>query len=239
MHMIHVAILSQETRQREFLNDFLSREEDCEILACCATLEELMGSSCVKDIDVLYVSPMYVVGTDALKVINPTAGKKPLIVVVSADGAAALKCYELAGVVDYVVLPCGVERLYLSLHKTREMLSMVNVCMQSMAGTTSRDYIFVKVDKKMVRLPLDDIYYIESVKDYIKIVTEKKSYLVYSTLTGFTATLPPDRFARIHRSYTIAIDKIDAIGRNEVEIMNTRLPFSKKYMKESFMSILY
>jgi DNA-binding LytR/AlgR family response regulator len=237
--MIHVAILSHEAPQREFLNDFLSREQDCEILACCASVEELMDSGCVKDIDVLYASPMYVVNADSHRVINPVGEKKPLIVVVSSDGAAALKCYEVAGVVDYVVVPCGVERLYLSLHKTREMLSMVNVCIQTKAGTASRDYIFVKVDKKMVRLPLDDIYYVESVKDYIKIVTEKKSYLVYSTLTGFTASLPPDRFARIHRSYTIAIDKIEAIDGSVVEIMNTRLPFSKKYMKESFMTILY
>ena len=90
----------------------------------------------------------------------------------------------------------------------------------------------------MVRLSLDDIYYVESVKDYIKIVTEKKSFLVYNTLTNFTASLPSSRFARVHRSYTISLDKVEAIDGNTIEILNTRIPFSKKFMKEAFMPTL-
>ena len=82
---------------------------------------------------------------------------------------------------------------------------------------------------------LQDYLYL---KDYVKIVCEKRSLLVYNTLSNFTASLPPDRFLRIHRSYTVAVDKIDWMDGNSVEVLGTRLPLTRKYLSEEQQKIL-
>lgn len=235
--MINAVLLSSDEVTRERMTEFISSVEGFSLLGVYSDMTSLMAGESLQDIDVLYADAEYVVRRAVLSAINPMDNKKPVVVVLSNDDADALKCYEIAGVVDYLVATSSIDRLYLSMHKVRTMLSMIDVCMQNTV-TSPKNYVFIKVNKKMVRLSLDDIYYVESVKDYIKIVTEKKSFLVYNTLTNFTASLPSSRFARVHRSYTISLDKVEAIDGNTIEILNTRIPFSKKFMKEAFMPTL-
>ena len=235
--MINAVLLSSDEVTRERMTEFISSVEGFSLLGVYSDMTSLMAGECLQDIDVLYADAEYVVRRAVLSAINPMDNKNPVVVVLSNDDADALKCYEIAGVVDYLVTSSSIDRLYLSMHKVRTMLSMIDVCMQNPVPSP-KNYVFIKVKKKMVRLSLDDIYYVESVKDYIKIVTEKKSFLVYNTLTNFTASLPSSRFARVHRSYTISLDKVEAIDGNTIEILNTRIPFSKKFMKEAFMPTL-
>jgi len=94
-----------------------------------------------------------------------------------------------------------------------------------------RAYIFVKIDKKkMQKIYLDEILCVESLGDYIKINTMSNKYIIHQTLSSFTEELPSEKFIRIHRSYTISIEKVDAVEGNSVEIADTRYPIGRSYL---------
>jgi len=102
-----------------------------------------------------------------------------------------------------------------------------------------RPFIFIKIEqKKLKKIFLDDILVVESLKDYLKINTLTNRYIIHQTLTSFTDQLPSDSFIRIHRSYTIAIDKIDTLEGNSVEISGIRYTIGRTYIDEVKTRIL-
>ena len=90
----------------------------------------------------------------------------------------------------------------------------------------------------MQKIYLDDIIVIESLKDYIRIKTKANKHIIHKTLSSFTEELPADKFIRIHRSYTIAINKIDAIEGNSVEVQGIRYTIGRSYLNEVKSKIL-
>jgi DNA-binding LytR/AlgR family response regulator len=100
-------------------------------------------------------------------------------------------------------------------------------------------FIFVKIDKKrMKKIFFNEILVIESLKDYLKINTLTGKYIIHSTLSDFTDLLPEINFLRIHRSYTIAIDKIDAVEGNSIEIEGLRYVIGRSYIDHVKQRIL-
>ena len=94
-------------------------------------------------------------------------------------------------------------------------------------------HIFLKVNKKLIKINLNDILYIESLKDYIKVITTIGDYVVHKSLTAITEELPQSNFIRIHRSYTISINKVIALEGNTVEISNRKIPIGRNYVKQT------
>jgi DNA-binding LytR/AlgR family response regulator len=124
-----------------------------------------------------------------------------------------------------------------ALNKVEKRLDITNKI--PLENTNERLFIFVKIDKKkMKKIFLDEILVIESLKDYLKINTLTGRYIVHSTLTDFTNLLPPRDFIRIHRSYTVAIDKIDAVEGNSVEIEGLRYVIGRSYLDDVKQKIL-
>ena len=97
---------------------------------------------------------------------------------------------------------------------------------------SSKSFIFLKVDKKMVKIYLDEILYIESLKDYVRIRTVYEDLITHQNLNGMAKILPSDRFIRIHKSYTISVDKVKSIEGNCVEIASKLIPIGRSYRKE-------
>jgi DNA-binding LytR/AlgR family response regulator len=97
---------------------------------------------------------------------------------------------------------------------------------------SDKGFIFLKVSGKFVKLAISEIQYIESLKDYIKVVTPGKFYISYQTLTSITEKLPEEKFMRIHRSFTIAVDKVTAVDANGVEISGKLIPISRDLKQE-------
>ena len=96
-----------------------------------------------------------------------------------------------------------------------------------------RAYLFIKIDKKkMKKVFFDEILVIESLKDYLKVNTTNGKFIIHSTLTDFTNLLPVDDFIRIHRSYTISVNKIDTIEGNSLKIDGIRYAIGRSYLKK-------
>ncbi|UKM64522.1 response regulator [Flavobacteriaceae bacterium GSB9] len=160
----------------------------------------------------------------------------PLLVITSAYDEFAIETYEL-DVLDYLVKPIEFPRFMKAINKIENRLNISNK--QSTETIKERPFIFVKIDKKkMKKIFLDEILVIESLKDYLKINTVTGRFIVHSTLTDFTNLLPSKDFIRIHRSYTIAIDKIDALEGNSVEIEGMRYVIGRSYLEEAKKTIL-
>ncbi len=159
----------------------------------------------------------------------------PLLIVTTAYDEFALETYEL-DVIDYLVKPFEFPRFMKALNKVNRRLKNTNT---SLGKAKKRPFIFVKIDKKkMKKIFLDEILTVESLKDYLKINTTTGRYIIHSTLTNFTDLLPSEDFIRIHRSYTVAINKIDAVEGNSVEIEGLRYVIGKSYIDEVKQKIL-
>jgi DNA-binding LytR/AlgR family response regulator len=160
---------------------------------------------------------------------------KPLIVITTAYREYAVKSYE-QNVLDYLVKPIPFDRFLKTINKVYQQ-----VYVNSSSSDTSlqqEPHIFLKVNKKLIKINLNDILIIESLKDYIKVITLLGDYVVHKSLTAITEELPGSNFIRIHRSYTISINKIIALEGNTVEISNRKIPIGRNYLKQTKERIL-
>jgi len=160
---------------------------------------------------------------------------KPLIVITTAYREYAVKSYEL-NILDYLVKPIPFNRFLRTINKIYQQLYVSSSLGDS--NLLQEPHIFLKVNKKLLKINLNDILYIESLKDYIKIITKTGNHMVHKSLTAITEELPHSNFLRIHRSFTISINKIDAIEGNTVEIANKRIPIGRNYIKQTRERIL-
>ena len=165
-------------------------------------------------------------GLDLLGALN----SKAMVVMTTAHEEYALKSYELEAI-DYLVKPIPFPRFLKTIHriiKLREGLPNSNTQTKS-----ENPSIFIKIDKKKLqKIYLDDIIVIESLKDYIRIKTKSNKFIIHKTLSSFTDELPSDKFIRIHRSYTVAIDKIEAVEGNSLEVQGIRYTIGRSYLNE-------
>ena len=163
-------------------------------------------------------------GLDFIKSLD----KKPMIIITTAYSEYAIKTYELE-VLDYLMKPISFPRFLKAVNRAFKEL---NSNLTSNIGIAKRAHIFIKVDKKkMQKIYLDEILIIESLRDYLKIKTITNKYIIHSTLSSFTEKLPSNNFIRIHRSFTIAIDKIEAVQGNSVEIDGVKYVIGRSYIE--------
>ena len=170
-------------------------------------------------------------GTDLLRTIkNP-----PPTIITTAFPEFALEGYEL-NVIDYLLKPISFERFLKAIDKYETWLNPGN---SSQAPETPHGsvhhidpFIYVKAEKKMVKILLKDILYMEGLKDYIKIYTLNGTVITLQTLTYFTETLPADLFMRVHRSFIVAITHIDSFSASEINIGKSAIPIGSTYARE-------
>ena len=154
---------------------------------------------------------------------------KPLIVITTAYREYAVKSFEL-NVLDYLVKPIPFNRFLKTINKVYQQVYVANASAD--ASLQQEPHIFIKANKKLLKINLNDILYIESLKDYIKVTTTLGDYVVHKSLTAITEELPQSNFIRIHRSYTISINKIIALEGNTIEISNRNIPIGRNYTKQ-------
>ncbi len=153
---------------------------------------------------------------------------KPLIVITTAYREYAVKSFEL-DVLDYLVKPIPMHRFLKTVNKIYQQVYVQNLSTDS--GLAQEPHMFLKVNKKLVKVNLNDILIVESLKDYVKVVTKAGDHVVHTSLSGFTEELPLTNFIRVHRSYTIAINKVEAVEGNTIEIAGRKIPIGRNYLK--------
>ncbi len=164
-------------------------------------------------------------GLDFLRTLTNT----PAVVLTTAYHEYAIEGFEL-GVTDYLLKPFSFDRFLLSVNKAiKEINARHALAKRSVAVD---DFLFLTIDRKKVKIIFDEIQYIESSREYVRIVTQKTSYLSKISTTELEKLLPPERFRRIQRSFIVAIDKIESYNKEYVEINGKRISIGAAFRKE-------
>ena len=161
--------------------------------------------------------------------------KKTKIIITTAFREFAAESYDLE-VLDYLVKPIPLPRFIKCIHKIEAEHNLKNNIRTE--NHRVEPHLFIKVDKKMVKINIDEILFIEGMKEYIKVVTPEKTYITHKSLTSLTDELPSERFMRIHKSYTIALNKVKSIEGNRIQILSYTIPIGRNYSKEVKIKIL-
>ncbi len=152
--------------------------------------------------------------------------KLPEIVFTTAYPEYAVEGFEL-NVLDYLVKPISFERFTKAVNKAFNKLEPSNERLTS-------TFIMVKSDKRLHRISISDILYIQSIGDFVKIHTREKTFIESETLKNMESILPPELFARIHKSYLISVMAFKYIEGNQVKIGDQMLPIGQTY-RESLL----
>jgi DNA-binding LytR/AlgR family response regulator len=161
-----------------------------------------------------------------------TLQRKPLVIFTTAYSEYALEGYEL-DVVDYLLKPITFERFLRAIDKASERLEHRRSHPAEAAGAADSEssFMFVKDGTRLVKVRWSDILYIEGLKDYVTIHTRDQKIVTLQRLKTLEGQLPPEKFMRIHNSYIVALDAIDVVHKNEVQVGKAMLPISDSYRK--------
>jgi DNA-binding LytR/AlgR family response regulator len=238
--MVNVIIVDDEPLAQDVLETYISKFPELNLVRKCSNALEANEVLKHEDVDLMFldIQMPQLTGIDFLKTLN----KPPLVIFTTAYPNYALEGFEL-NALDYLLKPISLERFIKAVNKAIEQVELLKkdkvvptVSKNTAEGEAEVDYIFVKADKKLVKVNYNDIIYIEGLKDYVIIRMEAQRVITLQTMKSLEDKLPSSRFKRIHRSYIINVAKINAIVGNMVEVMEKNvpkhLPIGKNYRDE-------
>ncbi|MDX9882880.1 MAG: LytTR family DNA-binding domain-containing protein [Prolixibacteraceae bacterium] len=229
---INAIIVDDEPLARNIILQYAGEIHNLNIICeCNDALEALRTiSECPVDLMFLDINMPKLSGIDFLKNIkNP-----PLVVFTTAYTDYAMESYEL-NALDYLKKPFSFERFLKSVQKAEDQIKLAT-------SATSPDeiknkYLFIKSNKKVHKVSVEDIYYIEGLGDYIMVHLKDSHLVTNSSMKKMEDVLPSNDFFRIHKSFIIRFDKISAIEGNMVEINNKKLPIGSNY-RQDFLDMI-
>lgn len=173
------------------------------------------------------------------------AGNKASYILTTAYSQYALESYDL-NVSDYLLKPIAFDRFYKAVEKVRNQRQKQEAPVAAptpepiAAATVNapiQDFIFVKTEHKIQKIELDDILYIEGLKDYISIFTKNERVITLQNMKKMEETLPKGEFIRVHKSYIISVDKIESIERSRIAIAGKTIPVGDTY-RDAFFKLI-
>lgn len=154
-----------------------------------------------------------------LELTKKMGDKRPLIIFTTAKKDYAVEAFEL-NVVDYLIKPIELPRLKQAVERAQEVLESN----KEEVKVEEQGFVFVKDNGILKRISIDDILYLEAMGDYVKVHTAQKFHVVHATLKSIEEKLPASKFVRVHRSYIVAINKIDYIQEGTIRIGKASIP---------------
>ncbi|MFN6038251.1 MAG: LytR/AlgR family response regulator transcription factor [Bacteroidota bacterium] len=156
---------------------------------------------------------------------------KPLVIAVTAHKEFAPEAFDYY-FVDYIVKPVDMQRLTSALIKVKDRLAISSNENFTNYHSPKPDYIFVRANSILTKIKVDDINYVQAAGDYVNIYTKSKRFTVHITLRGLEEKLPFGRFYRLHRSYLVSLDQVDAIEEGTAYLDKHPIPIGEQYKKE-------
>jgi two-component system LytT family response regulator len=220
-------IVDDEPLAIEIIELYLNRLDDFEVVATCNTAIKAFSVLEKETIDLIFldIQMPQLTGIEFLKSIT----QKPKVIFTTAYIDYAIESYELDAL-DYLVKPVSFERFFKAINKYKNTVTPTI----TPVSTNVKEHIFVKENKKSHKVILDEVLYIESIKDYVRIHLKHKKITVKTTLSDFETTLNDNRFLRKHRSYIVNLTAITAHTANDIEIGEIEIPIGISYKQKVF-----
>lgn len=159
-----------------------------------------------------------------LDLIKKLGHRKPLIIFTTAKKEYAVEAFELS-VVDYLVKPITLPRFLQAIEKANETIESN----KQEVKVEEQGFVFVKDNGVLKRISIEDILFLEAMGDYVKVHTSQKFHVVHATLKSLEEKLPTSKFSRVHRSYIVAVNKIDFIQESTISIGKSTIPVADTY----------
>lgn len=220
-------VVEDEPLAQNVLKKYIAEHPLLELVAVCASAPEAQQWLARQQAAIIFldINLPRLSGIGFLKSLS----SPPLVIFTTAYPEFAAEGFELDAV-DYLVKPFSLERFLKAVNKALEKLERKDPGGVSTPATA----IFIKADKKVYKINLADILYIEALDDYVKVVTTQAHYLVHDTLKSLQEELPASQFIRVHKSYIIAGSKIVFIEGNYIKVADKDIPIGASYRQEVF-----
>lgn len=237
-------IVDDEILAQRLLEDYVLKMPQLHIVAKCSNALSALEILQKENIDILFLDIQMpdLTGIELLKIIK----NRPAVILTTAYSDYALEGFQL-DVLDYLLKPIAFERFVQAVNKACEWANYKNTLsssnqMQQLTSETKADkpkvrHLFVKSDYKQIKILFDDILYVEGLREYVSIFTKDKRIITLETMKNMEIILPHDEFLRIHKSYIVNLQKIDAVNGNMLEVGKEKIPIGKSY-KEEVMKVL-
>jgi DNA-binding LytR/AlgR family response regulator len=203
---------------RMALKQLVAQVPSLELVAECTDAMEATAQLNAVPVDLLLLD-IEMPEMSGLELIKKLGKQRPLIIFTTAKSDYAVEAFEL-NVVDYLVKPITLPRLKQAVDKAAEALDSN----KQEVKVEEQGFVFVKDNGILKRISIDDILFLEAMGDYVKVHTAQKFHVVHATLKSIEEKLPATKFIRVHRSYIVAINKIDYIQEGTISIGKTSIP---------------
>lgn len=230
MNRYKCIIVEDEPLAQNVLKKYIGEHPTLELIAVCNDALEAQPILNQQDIDLLFLD----INLPKLSGINfiKTLLRPPLVIFTTAYPEFAVEGFEL-NAVDYLLKPFSFERFLKAVNKAFEKLGTTT---QSNDGNKAA-FIFLKADKKIHKVDLDSIHFIEAIGDYMKVVTDTGQLIINETMKKLQEELPVKSFIRVHKSFIISRNKIKFIEGNYVQVEDKSIPIGATYRNEVLASI--
>jgi DNA-binding LytR/AlgR family response regulator len=240
---MNAIIVDDEPLARDVLETYLERMPDVNLVATCGNAFEANQALKDNQVDLMFldIQMPQLTGMDFLRTLqNP-----PMVIFTTAYSEYAIEGFELDAL-DYLLKPISFDRFVKAVNRAKEQMNLqpgdststadVTETNATAEDTLEEDFIFVKADKKLIKVNYNDILYIEGLKDYVIIRCNDSRVITLQTMKSLEVRLPSKIFKRIHRSYIINMSKVEAVMGNMIEITEKgakkHLPIGKNYREE-------
>lgn len=238
--IIRCIAVDDEPLALELLSDYIGQIPELKLVEATSKVLDALSLIQQDKIDLVFLDIQMpeLTGMQFLRLVN---GKCKAILT-TAYPQFALEGYEY-DVLDYLIKPISFERFAKAVSKAGNYFSgtpnlqTLEAVPEMPRSAELLDFIFVKVEHKIKKINLPDILYLEALKDYVSVFTNSERILTLQTMKKMEELLPPQRFVRVHKSYIVALDKIDYIEKQRIYIGKSVIPLGDTY-KDDFMKLL-
>jgi len=230
--MLKCMVIDDEPLAIQLLANHISKVAFLEMVSSFSNPMEALINFNSNPVDLIFldIQMPQLTGVQFMKLLQNRAQ----VVITSAYEQYAIEGFE-HNVIDYLLKPISFERFYKAAEKAHNLKNPAHkLDRKPDLYPPKGGYIFVKVETKMVRVELDDILFIEGLKNYVSIYTKSQRIVTLQVMKQLEEILPPNRFARVHKSYFIALDKINSIERQEIYIGDRIIPIGITYQEQFF-----
>lgn len=225
MNKLSCVILDDEPMAVALLSKYVEKTTLFQLLKATTNPFEVLEVVAENRVDVVFID-IQMPELNGLQLMEMLGGKTKFVIT-SAYSEYALQGYE-HNVIDYLLKPVSFERFYKSVLKIQELFKKPVFDTPVMTEEKQEAFIFVKTDGKLVKVNLNDLMFVEGLKDYLYLYLKNEKLIVLDTLKEFEKKLP-NEFMRVHKSYIIRLDAIETIERNRVFIQDKIIPVGDTY----------
>ncbi len=230
MAKLKTIIVDDEALALDVLEEYICKFNQLELVGRASNAVEAFEMLQNQQIDVMFLDIQMpgLTGVSFLRSLQ----HPPKVVFTTAYNNYAVEGFELDAV-DYLLKPIPFDRFMQAVNKLlRNTQETENQTTAKEEENYKSAFIYLKEDKLMVKVLLSEILYLESQKNYVKVVTENRTVITHSSISAMEQRLPESKFLRVHRSFIIALDKIEAFDTNHFEIGGAFIPIGRNYKED-------